>query len=273
MKKITYTLLLIIGVFIGISCEQNKEINTFDTNNSYLYFDLPRLTTNFDRLGSKRVDSLIYSFALNLEDVTTYQFKIPIATSGVAFDYDREFLVEVVEEESTASEADWNITSIANPIFHKDRMFDTLLVTVNRSSILKTTWKTLVFRIKENKNFMLGRKDLLKAKISFTDILQPPVWWKDWKSIFGPFYLKTYLKWQEIYHKGADSNKAPSYVNVSKDSKDLLYWDNMPVGNHAGNILDTPSIFMFIAVLRDYFEANEVYGTNSDGSKTRIRIH
>lgn len=275
MKKLLYTYIaLFIGSIFISSCEQNKDILIFNTEDSYLYFNLPNKLDQFGRPEKdKYVDSLVYSFALDLEDVTTYTFKVPLAVSGTAANVDRSYTIEVVEEETTATDSDWLASSIENNVIRKGNQLDTLLITVNRTEVLKTDWRSVVLRIKANDNFMLGREDLLKVKLSFTDILQPPVWWSYWEDIFGPFYLETYLKWQEIYYKGADLNKPPSYIKVSKDPNETYYWDNMPIGYYAGSERSLPSTFMFIAIMRDYFEKNEVYGTNPDGSKTRIKIH
>ncbi|MDQ2177171.1 DUF4843 domain-containing protein [Marinifilum sp. D714] len=271
-KEILYTGWLLM-IFLLSSCESENEFLSFNNDKAYIYFDMPK---NYNSRGDElieRQDSLEYSFALDLNDVDSYIFKVPIAISGLPSDIDRSYKVELIKEESNVVDSDWDKTALINPIFRKGVMFDTLLVKVNRTEELKSQKKSLILQIEANENFEKGREDLLTTKLIFSDILNPPIWWEDWKDIFGNFYLETYLKWQEIYFEGADPNIPPSYIKVSKDSNLPYYWDNMPVGRSAGSQSHTPSVFMFIAQLRDYFENNEVYGTNPDGSKTRIKIY
>jgi hypothetical protein len=260
-------------MYIASACTSDNEFETFDAAESYIYFDLPKVKDKYGRDTDERIDSMEYSFALELADVSNYQFKVPVAISGVSANADRTFKVEVVADESDATDADWEMSSIANPVLKKGLMFDTLLVTLNRTAALKEMKKHLVLELKANDQFNLGRDDALKVKLIFSDILIEPVWWADWKDTFGPFYLETFLKWQEIYYEGADPNIPPYYIDVSQDPNKPYYWDNMPVGFYAGYENYTPSVFMFIAQLRTYFEENEVYGTNADGSKTRIKIY
>ncbi|MCT4589355.1 MAG: DUF4843 domain-containing protein [Carboxylicivirga sp.] len=264
----------IVGlIWIISACTSENEFQNFDTNTSYIYFDMPKELGQYGKETNERIDSIEYSFAMELAEVTTYDLKIPMAISGIAAQTDRYYTVELVGDESTVSAEDWDISSIDKPVFKKGVMFDTLKVKLNRTSVLKEEKKIMVLQLKANDQFELGREDLLKIKIIISDILIAPVWWEDWKDVFGPFYLETYLKWQEIYYEGADPNYPPSYIDVSNDSNKPYYWDNMPIGWAANYEPYTPSVFIFIAQLRTYFEENEVYGTNPDGSKTRIKIY
>ena len=258
MKKSIYIIISYLWIIAGlVGCDSENDFIVYDTNNSYIYFNT--------------ADSLEYSFAFDPSEVTSYTFKVPIAISGIATDRDREYKIEIIEEETTATNNEYDISQI-NPIVRKGLGFDTLYITVNRTEILKTEKKSISIELLDNEEFKQGREDRLKAKIIFSDIVIEPIWWEDWESIFGPFYIETYLKWKEIYYEGADKNLPSHVVGASKDANIPMYWDNMPTGKYATNEYFSPSLFMYLNMLKDYFEENEVYGTNPDGTKTRIKI-
>ena len=76
MKKIIlYMTLCLIGM-VQVACDQ--DIDGFDNSTNYIYFDLPFQLDQYGRKTTERVDSLVYSFAMDDPSVTSYTFKIPV---------------------------------------------------------------------------------------------------------------------------------------------------------------------------------------------------
>ena len=260
MRKILFYIVAGICGMMELSCD--KAIDEFDNSTNYIYFDMPFILDQYGRKTTVREDSLIYSFAMDDLSVKEYTFKIPVNVVGLKVDKDREFKMTV--ENGNVTDDDWDKQTLVRSVIPAGKLMDTLRVVVKRTDILKKEWKTITFRLEANENFELGAADLLTAKISFTDILQPPTWWANWERYFGEFSREKYSKWQEIYYLGADPNLEPYGPDTGKQ----LYWGQMPY-----YVMSSwyPSTFMFIRKLKQYFIDNEVY-PDGDMSKPRITL-
>ncbi len=264
MNRIDYWGGCLLGtMLLFVSCD--KDIDSFEEQNHFVYFDMPYMLDEYGRKTTQRADSISYSFELDDISVTSYTFKIPVNAISLAADKDRKYKVEVVADETTATDSDWDKTSIANTVLKAGEVFDTLNVKVFRTESLRTEWKHITFRIVENEEFGVGYNNLLKAKISFSDQLEVPEWWPNWQRYFGDFCREKYLKWREIYYLGADPNKEQWGPNTGKP----LYWGNMPYYYSYPSWY--PTTFMFVKVLKQYFIDNEVY-PDGDTSKPRVTI-
>lgn len=262
--NIKYYYLLPI-LFVLLSCEESLPLN-FNSNNSYIYFNIPFEKDNYGKDLTTRVDSIEYSFSLEGPEVSHHILKVPVSIAGFANENDREFSVEVVDNETTAAKEDWDIESIENPVFRKGAMSDTLYIKLNRTPELKDKKKSITISLKANENFNLGETALTSVKISFSDILQPPTWYNAWRNVFGlVFYREVYVKWQEIYYLGADPNVE---TLGGPGMGQPLWWDNMP---YYANQSWYPSTFLFVRTLKQYFLDNIVY-PEGDESKPRILI-
>lgn len=254
--------LLLIGSIILSSCKIDDP-TAFNRDASYIYFDIPFKLDSYGEPTKERLDTIEYSFALEANDVVDYLFKIPVNVAGFPWSSDRTYKVIFDKTNSTVTDDDWEKTSIENAFIKNGRMFDTLSVKVKRSEILKTQKKVISIYLSENENFELGDTTLLKAYLQFSDILLMPTWWDptikgNFSKYFGDFCREKYIKWQEIYYLGADNNK---------DKNDnYYYWANMP----ASAVMSWyPTTFMYMRILREYFNENEVY---PDGDRTKPRI-
>lgn len=95
MKKIIlYMTLCLIGM-VQVACDQ--DIDGFDNSTNYIYFDLPFQLDQYGRKTTERVDSLVYSFAMDDPSVTSYTFKIPMNSVGLKTETDRHYKVVVNE--------------------------------------------------------------------------------------------------------------------------------------------------------------------------------
>lgn len=263
MKKvITGSFLLTIAVAFA-SCD--KPIAGFDNSTNYIYIDRPYALDKEGVPTKVRVDGISHSFGLEDKSVTSHTFDIPVSIIGLKSDKDRSYVIEVVPEETSALDSEWDKSSITDLSVKSGKFGDTVKLTVNRLPTIKTEWHHITFRVVANDNFKLGTPDLLTIKISFTDQLLPPDWWDEWFRYFGEFSREKFVKWQEIYYLGADPNKEK--YNGPGLGK-LLYWNNMPSTPY---IEWYPSTFIFIRMLKYYFIENEEY-PDDDRSKPRITL-
>lgn len=262
MKKIA--LYIVTALIVATMSACDKAIDKFDNSTNYIYFDMPFQYDQYGKKTTKRVDSLVYSFAMEDLSVTEYTFKIPVNSVGLKTDFDRTFKVEVDEEETTASPEDWYMEGLTHALITKGNLTDTLKITVKRRNILSSEWRTIRFRLVANENFQAGADELLTAKISFTAILQPPAWWNNWLKVFGVFSKEKYKKWQEFYYLGAD----PNAERYGPDAGKPLYWGQMPFYVISSYY---PSTWMFITKTKQYFIDNIVY-PDGDTSKPRITL-
>lgn len=260
MKKIKIYLFTALLLPTLASCE--KDIRAFDNGTNYIHFNMPFVLDRYSRPTTERVDSIFYSFALDDKSVTTYTFKVPVNTVGLASDVDRPYRVEIDTEQTTATADDWSPSILDDLSIKAGELRDTIFLTVNRNPGIADQWHTIVLNMLPSDDFTLGVASLQSARISFTDMLIPPDWWDMWDGYFGEFVKEKYLKWQEIYYLGADPN-----VQTSGPKEGVpYYWDNMPTSTVASWY---PVTFMYIRILKQYFIDNEVY---PDGDTTKPRI-
>lgn len=253
--KTKFILLIPVAALLFFAC--SKDIEIFDDNESYIYFNMPAVLDERYHPTNQRIDSLFYSFALDDYTIQDMIIKVPINIIGVAADHDRQYKIEIVADETTATDADWDKSSVATTVIKKGELRDSLYVRIFRSEATETQFRQIVLRIVPNEEFKAGFSNQLKMKVSFTSILTPPDWWSRWPELFGPFYREKFVKWQEIYYLGAD----PTIVGGQP-----LYWNNMPK-----YIYYYESTLMFVRVLKQYFIDNVVY-PDGDTSKPRILL-
>lgn len=267
MKKIDFKklqkpniLMLLCMLFVMASCSE-KDIDSFDTNTSYIYFDVPYILNTDGTESSFRQDSISYSFALDPEEVRDTTIKVVVKIIGMAVDYDRPYSLEVISDQTTATSAEWNPDIIKNRSIKAGELTDTIRIDIKRTEPLQDKWMQVSLRLLPNDNFAIGYDNLKEVKVSFSDILAKPDWWDTWMSMgwMGNYYPEVYRKWIEIYYLGADPN---TY------NGEPLYWNNMPPYPSASWY---PVLSMYYQQLKLYFEENDIY-PNGDTSLPPIKL-
>ena len=255
-----FSIFCLLAVFA--SCD-NKDIDSFDTATSYLYFDVPYIL-NADGTSSEfREDSIYYSFAIYPETVTSNTLKVVVKTIGMATDYDRPYTVEIVDDITTATSAEWDPSVVDNRSIKAGELADTIFIDVQRTKALSERWMHVYLRIIPNEYFAAGYGTLQEVKVAFSDVLAEPSWWRGWTGVFGSYYPEVYRKWIELYPLGADTN-------THLDNGQPLYWNNMP-SNSTQYQSWYPVLALYAAELKEYFELNDVY-PNGDTSLPAIKL-
>lgn len=253
----------LLGLLASVvtSCD-NKDIDSFDMSTSYIYFDIPYIVNSDDGTETTyREDSISYSFALDPETVTDTTLKVVVKTIGMTADYDRPYGIEIVNENTTATSAEWDPSIINNRSIKAGELTDTIRIKVNRTDAMEEEWMKITLHVLPNENFAIGYGNLEEVLVSFSDILAKPDWWDTYSryGYFGNFYPEVYRKWIEIYHEGADPMLHPY-------NHEPMYWDNMPP---SPTFYSYPVMALYYKQLQQYFLDNDII---PEGENEPIRI-
>ena len=251
MKWIVFVFFCLVCCF---SC-QKKDIMSYDTEQCFIDFGTPIIQ---GRTMQGSLDSLYFSFGMLPDNVEEVKIALPIRLIGQVSPKDRSFQVRI---HAVKGSIDPNLVDFSEPLIRAGRLDDTLLVSVKRDADMHDNIGVLVLDLIENSSFKLGRDGYTSCRFFMTERLLEPNWWKTWEDFFGPFYQEVYKKWMELYVPGVDPT--PTFYVLDKPN---FYWDNMP---GVTNKLFYPVTFMYIDLLKSYFEQHEVY---PDGDRTIPRI-
>jgi len=256
MRPIIIVYSLLFCLLMG--CKKDKNVEFYDTDQSYVYFAL----LNPDRSSNKvewYIDSMSYSFALEKDLLESKKLAIPIQIIGAEKLADRGYSFSIDENKTTI---DKSLISFSQPIIKAGKLQDSLFVYVKNDPILQTGAFFLHLNMLDNDNFLVGHSYNTHLRITISDQLLEPMWWKRWTSVFGKYEREIYKLWINIYYKGVDPTPTTDPL------KPVYYWDNMPfTPYYAFN----PVTFIYVDKLRKYLEDNPVY-PNGDMSKPRIYL-
>lgn len=160
MKKQIYYL---IGTLLLTACSKDK-IDTFDSTQEYLHFQ------------NSYMDSLSYSF-FYYPDSTSLIIPLEVRLIGNKTDFDREFSLDIFQEESTVSPEHYDFPGTF--IFHANHVLDTIYIQINNRADLKDKEVKLSIQIKPSANFLPGQREYTYNIIRFSDIITQPSWWNE----------------------------------------------------------------------------------------------
>ncbi len=182
MKRGKYIALGLLVLLFG-ACENEKA--TFS--------DLPSIYLGGDSEQNATGDSILFSFKKLESTAQTYDLNLMVYTTGVTVNHARKFELEVVNEESNVSSADYVIGAMEIPA---NSFYGKVPVTVNRQVAgldLSQENARLTFRVKANENFEKGVQERGKYKLVWCDRLIKPTWWvTSVKNYLGPFSQARY---------------------------------------------------------------------------------
>lgn len=257
LKQIEVATALSISMLLG-SCKQNNDLIEFDTTQSYIYFALPNPTAT---AVEKFVDSVNYSFALDLPSPQEKRLAIPIKVIGNASPAERKYSYEI---DPSQSYYEPSLVEISEPAIRGNAYEDSLYITLKNGAALKDTVMTLHLVMKENGNFKVGNIYNSKIKVKFTNKLLQPAWWTRWRTYLGDFTPEVFKLWIQIYYLGADPS--PHLTNGTPGP--VYFWDNMPF---SPSLTSYPITHMYIEVLRKYLIEHPTY-PNGDVTQPRIYL-
>ncbi len=225
----------IIKIFIGIvalsltvmSCNESDTITFGDEN--YIYFD------KYTPGTTDRIDTVKYSFSyFPTEDKIVHHFKVSLI--GHYLTEDKEYKIEVLDGEdedgvpyTTALSDHYEITE--TPIFRKDRVSDTLTVTLFKDKVKEGEEYYLTLRLVANENFGLGYYDYKDVKIRYNNADEKPLWWNAeiTATIFGE-YSKEKLHTIMLANPGFVSTEGMGLTEMRKialKTKDYIAENNI----------------------------------------------
>ncbi len=230
MKKLISIVLLIL---FFISCREDD----------LMFHELNAISMRIPRYDPSllfRGDTVTYSFAFENVAVTEKTIKIPIELAGFATSHDRNYRIALELGEDVVNGENFK-ELLSDQVFHAGVGVDTLEVTVYRTKDIKQKSKLFKLELVEGGDLILGIEGETSMIIRFSDVLEEPAWWVNWKKYFGDFHPIKYQEWIRIWGGTGDLSGGK-------------YW---------GGISTAPKEIMAIRELQKYFEENPRY-TNED---------
>lgn len=256
MKYIIRILLIAFSASLFASCSE-QDLDMFDSATAYINFVTPTKIKEgtIDILEDTGDNVFIYSFGKETEDVKSHTYKIIVQIVGPAVDYDRPYDFTLVQDETTASESMYSIQS--DKVIKKGFLTDTIYLKLNREPVLQKEWRDITLSLLPLEHFKKGMPYKQTVTLHFADMMFEPEWWSGYSYLFGSYYQEVYSQWMRIYHYGAD--------NLKDENGNLYYWDNMPEPSGNFGPSTFPTLFLHIAKLKEYFDANDIipYGESA----------
>lgn len=156
-------LLAIVGLWTMGGCEQNNYLQ-YDGQMASLRFEYPANGT----------DSVVYSFALR-PGTDEGEVEVPVRLIGLAADYDRTFVVEVVKEATTAKEnVDFEVVQC---MLEAGSVNGTMKVKVKKNATLDSKDLAVTLRLGRNEHFTAAPVNERDFRIVLTAQLAEPADW------------------------------------------------------------------------------------------------
>lgn len=176
MNKIIIIVLAIITFF---SCQEEK-LEAYSGDN-YIYFT------------KSNTDSITFSFAYDAT-LTKTTVNIPVEIISGIRDFDREYKVIFLADESTAVEGQHFTALIGEQTIKAGNIVDTLRLEVMKTDDIDDSVVEAVFQIVDSKDFRAGFPSHSKARVQITNKLVQPQWWDNWhvSSGLGDYSNKKY---------------------------------------------------------------------------------
>lgn len=177
-------------------------------------------------------DSLYYSFGEKAANYIEHEFKIPVKVLGRKSNKKRAFLIEVIKEETTA------IEGIHYKPFEKTFIMDVDLVqaeipvTLLRNKLGFEEDYNIVLKTISSEAFQQEIPSYSKFKLTFSNKLSEPRWWRSSSRYVGAFHPEKYQKFIEYNGKSlantynAFREREIYYLSIFKKVKE--YFDKNP---------------------------------------------
>lgn len=219
MKNRISTLLIIMSSLI-LSCSSDLEEGYVGAN--YI---------NFAKEFNK--DSTYYSFA-HSEGITKAKVFLNVEVASKRVEFNREYLVRYVPEESSAIEGK-HFTKLPESYTLKGGVFiDSIAIeALNDTPTLDQGDKVAVFEFVPSEDFLIGLKIKSKAKLILSNKIVQPKWWDSWHegSGLGKYSRKKYdefIKVMKLYGRDYEldykNNENMSYADMRESVRIFKYY-------------------------------------------------
>lgn len=243
MKKIMMSACVAV-LLAFVSCREAEKL---------MYDDFAGIHFLFPVAGDDyiiRKDTLVYSFAFVNAEVKEHVIYIPVQIEGFRKNFDRTVNVRLIEKTTTAKAGTDYEQLKSSYTVKADAGTDSIPITVKRTADIRTGAKTISLELTESQDFKLGIKNKTNIHVSFSDMLEKPVWWDGWSYLFGAYNR---IKYQEWIRLRGDRGELP-VVNIRPYMFRQLY----------------PREVAQIMELRVYFENNPRYTNEEAGDPDNL---
>lgn len=193
MKKIIYFLSFLSCSLAIFSCDQ--DIDAAFERKDGLHFKHFTVDYNGKRIYK---DSTVYSFGLKNDTILIDTLKMVIELVGKPSDVDRKYLVEIMNDSTTAVEGVHYKHFEKEQIFRAKKRVDTLRIPIIREKLnkdyLNPKNERLDLKIIENDDFTTGITRGVRAKVVMNDCMVEPIWWEG--NFHGSLYYFHPKKWK-----------------------------------------------------------------------------
>ncbi|MRG44121.1 DUF4843 domain-containing protein [Chitinophaga sp. SYP-B3965] len=196
MKKLIY----IIAVMLLAGACKKEGLLTYNVKDN-VYF-----AYRFKIVQNPIIDSTDFTFAYTPPAITETIFKLPVAVTGTAKDYDRKLSITIDPASTAVAGKHYEVPT--EFILHAGRLTDTILLKLKRPAELKANPVNLVFNLHANENFdtnlkvLYGFSDTVDAqrfKLNIADVIvQGTSWTGTFAQFFGTFSVKKVLLLNEV---------------------------------------------------------------------------
>lgn len=171
---------IIILAFISLLSCQEENLKPYSGDN-YIYFT------------KENTDSIAFSFAYDAT-LTKSIVDIPVEIISGIRDFDREYKVVFLADESTAIEGQHFTKLEGLQTIKAGNIVDTLRLEVLKTADIENKVVEAVFKIVDSGDFLAGFPSRSKARVQITNKLVQPAWWNDWhiSSGLGAYSNKKY---------------------------------------------------------------------------------
>jgi len=176
----------------------------FSEKETGIYFKLGNLKDDASLI--LRADTVMYTFAYDLEDVNQREIYIPVELVGDATERERRYHIEI--ETIGAAEEGVDFESLTSEqVFPARKTIDSLRFVWKRSLSMQKEVKKVNIRIVNGGDFVTGVVERLFVSLQASDILEKPDWWDAWVDGFGSWHPTKLREWIKIWGtEGLDPN-------------------------------------------------------------------
>ncbi len=230
--------ILILAAFtllLAASCKKDKLMTYNASDNIYFNYTYKSPGTDFPYY----VDSVNLTFAFSPDTKEDSILRLPVAVTGTAKNTDRVFDVTVDPDATAMASTDYVLPS--SLVVHAGRTIDTMLVTLKRTTALKTNTLFFTMRLKANDQFKTqiqyrsrnsGELTYIAPgdtsatqffKVIMSDQLQAGPYWGNYSYDFGDFSEKKVRLMNEIAGMPLDFWSVDISVSQQQQANALYY--------------------------------------------------
>lgn len=170
-------LFIIFGLVVFLLCACQE-------NDNYLYDSPDNIYFNFKDTANSRIT---YSFAYT-PDIVQDTVLVPVRISGNRVGWSRQFKLQIVSDETTAqAEKHYKPLDDFYEIASDSGTYEVPVIVYNKDPEMDDSTFMITLTLQPTPDFQVNLTYIPKVRISFSNRLEEPNWWKSWMSSLGTY--------------------------------------------------------------------------------------